>query len=189
MAFHSSASVLRSLHANYAGNPKLVAVVRQLVEDDVYHCDSVVMKKEPHAVARSDWHQDFPHWFRLGCPRPQTVSVFVAIDPTDERTGCVQVLPGSHVFGRLRTRPNPNAQSDRFAHVLVDPEDPVLEPVLASLVHHPVTNVRMQPGDVLFLHSNVLHAAAENASADRVWFFVCTYNAVTNRPQGAAATA
>src|SRR5580704_19263404 len=40
----------------------------------------------------------------------------------------------------------------------------------------------MDPGDVLFFHSNLLHASAENTSDRPRWSMICCYNAARNNP-------
>ena len=37
-------------------------------------------------------------------------------------------------------------------------------------------HVELQPGDVVFFHSNLLHTSAQNLSDQRRWSMICAYN-------------
>ena len=40
----------------------------------------------------------------------------------------------------------------------------------------------MEPGDVLFFHSNLLHRSDQNRSDNPRWSMICCYNAARNDP-------
>src|SRR5438105_4986324 len=42
--------------------------------------------------------------------------------------------------------------------------------------------VELEPGDVLFFHSNTLHASDQNKSRQPRWSFICCYNTRHNNP-------
>ena len=42
--------------------------------------------------------------------------------------------------------------------------------------------VEMDPGDVLFFHSNLLHRSDQNRSEKPRWAMICCYNAARNDP-------
>ena len=42
--------------------------------------------------------------------------------------------------------------------------------------------VEMDPGDVLFFHSNLLHRSDQNQSEHPRWSMICCYNAKSNDP-------
>jgi ectoine hydroxylase-related dioxygenase (phytanoyl-CoA dioxygenase family) len=42
--------------------------------------------------------------------------------------------------------------------------------------------VEMDPGDVLFFHSNLLHRSDQNRSDNPRWAMICCYNAASNNP-------
>ena len=59
--------------------------------------------------------------------------------------GCLEVLPGSHRFGRL----NHTKQAEQMA---VEPER--LREIMKKV---PPVQVEMDPGDALFFHCNLVH--------------------------------
>ena len=81
-----------------------------------------------------------------------------------------QVIEGSHLLGRVD-------------HVLTGEQAGAdKERVAAILERFPPFYVEMDPGDVLFFHSNLLHASAENTSDKPRWSMICCYNAARNNP-------
>jgi ectoine hydroxylase len=101
-------------------------------------------------------------------------SVMIAVDPAIHENGCMQVLKGSHLLGRVEhelSGEQAGAQLER-----VEEAKKVLE-----LVH-----VEMDPGDGLFFHCNTLHRSDRNASPNPRWSLICCYNAARNNPYKAS---
>ena len=46
----------------------------------------------------------------------------------------------------------------------------------------PIDRAVLDPGDVLFFHSNLLHKSNRNDSSRRRWAFLCAYNRASNNP-------
>jgi phytanoyl-CoA hydroxylase len=96
-------------------------------------------------------HQD-NYYLRV---RPGTcLAAWMALDPCDEETGCMLVVPGSHTWPLLCITQADTRQS--FTDVTVPiPEGTDIRPVL------------MQPGDVLFFNGSLVHGSLPNRSRDR----------------------
>jgi ectoine hydroxylase-related dioxygenase (phytanoyl-CoA dioxygenase family) len=96
--------------------------------------------------------------------------VFVAVDPSTTENGCLQVIRGSHLLGRID-------------HVLTGQQAGAdmarVEKVLERL---PLIHVEMQPGDALFFHPNLLHRSDRNRSEKPRWSMICCYNSRHNDP-------
>ena len=80
------------------------------------------------------------------------------------------MIRGSHHCGRVHHR----LTGDQAG---ADPER--VEQILKRLDH---VYVEMDPGDVLFFHSNLLHRSDRNNSDDPRWSMICCYNARSNDP-------
>lgn len=75
---------------------QLAAIAAQaLGEPDVVLFQDNLVWKTPGA-ARIEWHQDFSYWPLDG---PRGVTQWLALDPADERNGCLHYLPGTHLLG------------------------------------------------------------------------------------------
>ncbi len=107
------------------------------------------------------WHQDFP---QHGMEGLQACSIWLSLDPVDERIGALRVAAGSHLgpwydppylgAGREQDRvpteggptPNPDADPGRFPRIV---------------------SYATQPGDVLLFHPAALHMTRPNPSRAR----------------------
>merc|ERR1711890_178706 len=97
-------------------------------------------------------------------------SVFLPIDKCVKENGCLQVLVGSHKLGRID-------------HVHVEKQKLAdLERVEQIKKICPLLHVELDPGDVLFFHSNLLHTSGQNHSDMRRWVFIISYNTKRNDP-------
>jgi ectoine hydroxylase len=86
----------------------------------------------------------------------------------------MQVLRGSHKLGRV--------EHGKFGDQTgADPERVENAKKLMDLVY-----VELAPGDVLFFHSNTLHASDQNKSEHPRWSFICCYNTRHNNPYKAS---
>ena len=94
----------------------------------------------------------------------------IAVDPATQKNGCLQVLKGSHLMGRVNHQisgEQAGADLERVAEAAK-----VLETV----------HVEMNAGDAIFFHCNLLHRSDRNASPNPRWSLICCYNAARNNP-------
>jgi ectoine hydroxylase-related dioxygenase (phytanoyl-CoA dioxygenase family) len=149
---------------------RTVGAMEQLLGDEVYHYHSKLSAKDPKVGGAWEWHQDYGYWYNNGCLYPDMASVFIAIDPSTRANGCLQVLRGSHLLGRI--------EHGRFGEQTgADPER-----VNAALARLELVHCEMPPGAALFFHSNLLHASAANTSDHPRWGLLCCYNTRHNDP-------
>jgi hypothetical protein len=80
---------------------RIVAVVRDLLGEDVVGWGSHYFCKLPHDGKSVPWHQDASYW---PLSPSKTVTVWLAIDDADRENACMRVIPGSHHFGHLTYR-------------------------------------------------------------------------------------
>jgi ectoine hydroxylase len=164
---------------NHAGDDTLGIVARthRIVDrmetflgGEVYHYHSKMILKEPRVGGAWEWHQDYGYWYQNGCLYPDMGSCLIAIDEATRENGCLQVLKGSHLMGRIehgRSAGQTGADPERVAVALERLENVFCE---------------MKPGTGLFFHSNLLHASAQNTSPRARWALICCYNAARNNP-------
>lgn len=133
-----------------AFDPRLCAPCAELLGVDrlrLFH--DQVFAKPPRHPGVVPWHQDYSYWRRTAPARHITVNLL--LDDSDEQTGCLSFLPGSH---RLPLMPSIPFDADLEAireHVAPEiPWDPVPVPCRA--------------GQATFHHSHVLHGSAGNTT-------------------------
>lgn len=160
----------QGVYGAFARCERLVGAVELLLRDEAYHYHSKMIMKDARVGGAWAWHQDYGYWYGNGILTPNLVSAFIAVDPATQANGCLQVIRGSHHCGRIHhqlTGEQAGADPERVAEILKRNE---------------FVYVEMQPGDVLFFHSNLLHRSDQNRSEHPRWSMICCYNARTNDP-------
>jgi hypothetical protein len=82
-------------------HPRIVAIVRDLLGDNVVAWGSHYFCKMPHDGKQVAWHQDASYW---PLDPAKTVTVWLAIDDADTENACMRFIPGSHWLGHLTYR-------------------------------------------------------------------------------------
>jgi ectoine hydroxylase-related dioxygenase (phytanoyl-CoA dioxygenase family) len=167
-----------SVH-NELGNDIYTAFVRSrrimdtmecLLEGEVYHYHHKMILKEPFTGGAWEWHQDYGYWYNNGCLFPYLASCMIAVDRATKENGCLQVVPASHLMGRIdhgKTGDQTGADMER---------------VRAALERLPIVHCELEQGSAIFFHCNLLHCSAQNHSSDPRWALICCYNAARNDP-------
>ncbi len=148
--------------------PRIVNAVRILLREEAAFFHGKVMLKEAKSGGAWEWHQDYGYWYDQGFAFPRLMSAFCALDAATRENGCLQVLRGSHLLGRLehgRVGDQTGAHAERLRK---------LEPLFERVY------VEMAPGSVLFFHCNLLHSSAPNESERHRRSFIMCYNALAN---------
>ncbi|ELT93918.1 hypothetical protein CAPTEDRAFT_124466, partial [Capitella teleta] len=141
-----------------------------LLGGEVYHYHSKVIMKEAHTGGAHVWHQDYGYWYENACMFPNMGTVWVAVDKATKQNGCVQLMAGSHLMGRVdHHRIGEQVQADLSRVKLADQVCPLVY-------------AEMEPGDALFFHCNVLHRSDQNRSDNRRWAFLVAFNRADNNP-------
>ncbi|CAH1249579.1 PHYHD1 [Branchiostoma lanceolatum] len=153
-----------------ARSKKVVGISDQLLGGEVYQYCATINMKEAHSGGQHLWHQDYGYWYKNGLLFPDMANMLLAVDKADKSNGCLQVLRGSHLAGRVdhkRMAGQTAADEER-----VDQLRKVLE-----LVY-----VELDPGDVVFFHCNLLHRSDQNRSDHRRRAYIILYNRASNNP-------
>lgn len=125
-----------------------------------------IMTKFPSYSSRTDWHQDIRYW---SFERAELVSTWIALGRERAVNGGLKVIPGSH---RLTLS---DAHYDEARFLRTEREDN------AALIATAV-DVELEPGDVLFFHCRLFHAAGSNRTDLPKLSLVFTYHDAFNRP-------
>ncbi len=157
-------------------NPRVVNNIRILMAEEIAFFHGKVMLKEAGQGGAWEWHQDYGYWYNQGFVFPRMISVFIALDAATKENGCLQVLKGSHLLGRLE---HGKVGSQTGA-------DPSKIDQLADLFEK--VYMEMEPGTALFFHSNLLHASGPNTSSRHRRSFIMCYNALSNPQLGEKKT-
>jgi ectoine hydroxylase-related dioxygenase (phytanoyl-CoA dioxygenase family) len=150
---------------------RMVKSVASLLDSDspVCHFHTKLMQKEPRVGGAWEWHQDYGYWYKNQFLFPdQLVSVMLALTKANKQNGCLQVIKGSHKLGRL---------NHGFSGEQVGADMVMVNNALSCMEH---VYVELDPGDVLFFHSNLLHRSEANLSDSPRWSIISCYNSLSN---------
>ncbi len=133
-----------------------------LLHGRIRRCMIAMLDREPYAIqtmlyfkppgARGQaLHQD-QYYLRA---RPGTsIAAWMALDPTDEANGCLQVAPGTQDLPLIC--PVEADKSASFTTIAV--------PLPPDITPQPI---RMEPGDLLFFNGQLIHGSFPNTTTDR----------------------
>ncbi|HEX3685263.1 MAG TPA: phytanoyl-CoA dioxygenase family protein [Bryobacteraceae bacterium] len=159
-----------TIYGMFARCESIVNSAEKLLGGEVYHYHSKMIMKDARVGGAWAWHQDYGYWYQNGVLFPLLTSASIAVDAATRENGCLQVLRGSHALGRID-------------HVLTgDQAGADAERVREAEKRLERVYVEMDPGDVLFFHSNLLHRSDQNRSDNPRWSMICCYNAARNNP-------
>lgn len=149
---------------------RIVEPMEQVLSDEVYHYHHKMILKEAYTGGAWAWHQDYGYWYNNGCLAPDLASCLIAVDRATRENGCLQVLKGSHLLGRI----DHMKVGDQTG---ADPERVAIACERLQLIH-----CEMEAGSAVFFHSNLLHRSDQNKSPNPRWALICCYNARHNSP-------
>jgi ectoine hydroxylase-related dioxygenase (phytanoyl-CoA dioxygenase family) len=158
------------IYGMFSRNERVVNAAERVIGDEIYLYSAKMILKDAREGGAWEWHQDYGYWYHNGCLMPDMASCSIAVDRNTEENGCLQVMRGSHLLGRLdHERKNDQYVADS-------------ERVEVALTRFETVSVPLEPGDAILFHANLLHRSNANKSDQRRWNFICSYNGVNNRP-------
>ena len=131
---------------NLSLNPALTDTAKNLLGDEIVLLEKIPFRIDCPMVKRelAVWHQD--HFYVKG--HVDTITAWVPLQDTTFREGCLMVMPGSHANGPIPHDVNV-LKKKYYPSTIFDQE---------------VRYVEMKYGDVLFIHSCLLHSSGNNVS-------------------------
>jgi non-heme Fe2+,alpha-ketoglutarate-dependent halogenase len=134
-------------------NPRIVAVVTDLIGPDAIAWGSHFFCKMPGDGKAVSWHQDASYW---PLTPSKAVTVWLAIDDADRGNACMRYIPGTQVLGHLTWKLSEQDESNVLNQTVPEVEkygDPVY--------------VELKAGEAS-LHSDLLlHGSEANTSTRR----------------------
>ncbi|QDT38668.1 phytanoyl-CoA dioxygenase family protein [Stratiformator vulcanicus] len=112
--------------------PEIVALVKDLLGDDVVGWGSHFFCKMPHDGKSVAWHQDASYW---PLSPSKAVTVWLAIDDADAGNANMRFIAGSHHYGHMTFRPSGSHEQNVLNQTIDHPEQygtPVDDPLLAG---------------------------------------------------------
>lgn len=159
-----------TIYAAIVRSERIAGPMQTLLGDEVYHWHHKMIFKEARVGGAWAWHQDYGYWYNNACLFPDLASCMIAVDRATRENGCLQVLRGSHLLGRI----DHGKTGDQTG---ADPERVAVAVERLERLH-----VELDPGSAIFFHANLLHRSDQNTSDRPRWAFICCYNTRHNSP-------
>lgn len=158
------------LYGMFARCDSIVGLAGQVIGEEPYHFHSKMIMKQPQHGGAFAWHQDYGYWYHHGVLRPNMCSIMIAVDKATQENGCLQVLRGSNLLGRIdHVRSGDQTGAD-------------LERVEAVQGQLDLVYCELDPGDIIVFHCNTLHRSDANRSQHPRWCMISCYNGRGNSP-------
>ena len=133
---------------------KILDAVEDLIGPDILCWNTLFWTKKARSESFVSWHQDLRYW---GLDPDGLVSVWLALSPATLESGCMHVLPGSHI-GELM--PHKDEYAD--GNLLTRGQEISVEVDASKAVAMP-----LDPGEISLHNGRLAHASSPNQSADR----------------------
>lgn len=134
--------------------PHILDAVEDLIGPNLLCWTTNWWIKEPHSPQFVSWHQDSHYW---GLDTSKLVTVWVALSRSTVESGCMRLLPGSHVGPDL-------AHRDTYH------EDNMLtrgQEITAGIDEDRAVNLEVETGQAAVFAYRIAHASHPNRSDDR----------------------
>ncbi len=146
--------LLQTWAADLVRHPKVLDAVEDVLGPDFLCWGQSLFVKEPHDPGFVTMHQDGTYW---GLSRPDVVTAWIALSPATEQSGCMKVVPGTHLM-ELQEHTDTLDENNlltRGQEIAVDVDE-------SEAVFMP-----LQPGELSLHHVRLVHGSAPNQSDDR----------------------
>ena len=139
---------------SYATNPIILDMVSYLIGGNIIVWGSALFCKSAVGGKATPWHQDAEYW-----PiRPlETCTVWIAIDESNQKNGCLQIVPGSHLNRKLYEH-----EYDGDEKIVLSRQIPKRH--MNKTQPKPVT---LKPGMLSIHDAFLIHGAEQNNSGKR----------------------
>ena len=152
---HYEAKVHTILRSPYelATHSTVLDVVEQFIGPNILLYGVTYIVKEAGSGSFVSWHQDLTYW---GFSHNDQVSMWLALSPATVTSGCMRMIPGSHVHGQLHHETRKNESNVLFNGQTV-----------AGVRENDAVVCALQAGQASFHHGWTLHSSGPNESDDR----------------------
>ena len=133
--------------------PAALDIAERLLGPNLLLYNVTYIIKEANTTSHVSWHQDLTYW---GLSHDDQVSMWLALSPATQESGCMRCIPGSHTTGVHK-------------HEVTEDESNVLlqGQTVKGVDESKAIHCTLQPGEASFHHGWTLHDSQPNQSNDR----------------------
>ena len=139
--------------SDFIRTPRILDAVEDLIGPDILVWSTDWWIKESRSPQFVSWHQDSQYW---GLDSDRLVTVWVALSPATVQSGCMRVLPGSHVGPDL-------AHKDTYHddNMLTRGQE------IGGVDENLAVNLEVATGEAALFAYRIAHASHPNQTDDR----------------------
>jgi ectoine hydroxylase-related dioxygenase (phytanoyl-CoA dioxygenase family) len=130
---------------------RILDAVESILGPDLLCFGGTFFNKGPGDGTFVSWHQDATYW---GLAAPEVVTAWIAFTPSNELSGCMQVVPGSHLT-QLK-------HHDTFAEKNLLTRGQEIE---AKVDESQAVDFVLEPGEVSLHHVLIVHGSGANRAS------------------------
>ena len=131
---------------------RLLDIAQQFIGPDIALFASHYISKPPFSGKPVLWHQDAAFW---NLEPMNVVTLWLAVDKSDDENGCLRIVPGSHKRKIEDLRDRSDIANVLGSEIAVDVDE------------SEAFDVELEPGDVEVHHPNIIHGSKANLSPRR----------------------
>lgn len=135
-------------------HPKILDVVEDVIGPDILCWESALFVKPANSDVYISWHQDLTYW---GLDDSEILTAWVALSPSTYDSGCVRVMPGTHVGNVV-----PHRDTFDRNNMLTRGQEIVVKFDQAQAI-----NLELQPGQMSLHHVKLFHCSNQNRSGEQ----------------------
>ncbi len=148
--------------ADLVRDPRILDPIEDVIGPDIFCWSAGFFMKNPNDRARVTWHQDSTYW---GLSSPDVVTAWVAFTPSTVETGCMRVIPGTHLVDQL-----PHRETYAADNLLSRGQE-----VEATVDERQAVDVVLEPGQISLHHVRLIHGSEPNVGTHRRIGFAIRY--------------
>jgi hypothetical protein len=151
--YKSKAHTILQSPLELATLPKVLDIIEGLIGPNILIYNVTYIVKEANTPTYVSWHQDLTYW---GLSHDDQVSMWLALSPAKLESGCMRMIPGSHISGRQN-------------HTIIEDQENVLfqGQTVRDVDENKAVVCSLEAGEASFHHGWTLHASMPNNSCDR----------------------
>ena len=143
-------------------SPQILDVIEAIVGPDILVWQTTLFIKEAHDESFVSWHQDSTYW---GLSEPEVVTAWVALSPSTLESGCVRIVPGTHLLDQV-----PHVETRAAKNMLTRGQE-----IAVDVDERRAVAMPLQPGEMSLHHIRTFHSSEPNRSNDRRIGFAIRY--------------
>ena len=146
--------LLQTWVAELASRTEVLDAVEAVLGPNIMCWGTSLFVKEAKDPAFVTWHQDSTYW---GLSKPDVVTAWIALSPSNRSSGCMKMLPGSHHLDQVPHTDTLAAENLLTRGQVIDMQ------VDDSLTSYLILN----PGEISLHNIRTVHASEPNTSDER----------------------